>query len=98
MKTRTLGKDGPEISVVGYGAWEAGGADWGPNESDDAVVDSMRAIFDAGINWIDTAEVYGQGRSEELVARAVAGRRDEVLIFTKVAPDDEGSEIGRAHV
>jgi aryl-alcohol dehydrogenase-like predicted oxidoreductase len=93
MKTRTLGTNGPQISVVGYGAWEAGGTDWGPNESDDAVVDSMRAIFDAGINWIDTAEVYGQGRSEELVARAVAGRRDEILIFTKVAPDDEGSGI-----
>ena len=93
MKTQPLGKDGPEVSVVGYGAWEAGGADWGPNESDDAVVDSMRTIFDAGINWIDTAEVYGQGRSEELVARAITGRRDEILIFTKVAPDDEGSGI-----
>jgi aryl-alcohol dehydrogenase-like predicted oxidoreductase len=93
VKTRTLGADGPEISVVGYGAWEAGGADWGPNASDDAVVDSMRTIFDVGINWIDTAEVYGRGRSEELVARAVAGRRDQVLIFSKVAPDDEGSGI-----
>jgi aryl-alcohol dehydrogenase-like predicted oxidoreductase len=93
VKARTLGADGPEISVVGYGAWEAGGADWGPNASDDAVVDSMRTIFDVGINWIDTAEVYGRGRSEELVARAVAGRRDQVLIFTKVAPDDEGSGI-----
>ena len=93
MRTRTLGTDGPEISVVGFGAWEAGGSDWGPNASDDAVVDSMRSIFDVGINWIDTAEVYGQGRSEELVARAVAGRRDQVLIFTKVAPDDEGSGI-----
>jgi aryl-alcohol dehydrogenase-like predicted oxidoreductase len=79
--------------VVGYGAWEAGGADWGPNASDDAVVDSMRVIFDVGINWIDTAEVYGQGRSEQLLARAVVGRREEVLIFTKVAPDDEGSGI-----
>jgi aryl-alcohol dehydrogenase-like predicted oxidoreductase len=93
MKTRSLGKDVPQISVVGYGAWEAGGADWGPNESDDAVIDSMRTIFDVGINWIDTAEVYGQGRSEELVAKAVVGHRDEVLIFTKVAPDDEGSGI-----
>jgi len=93
VKTRTFGADGPEISVVGYGAWEAGGADWGPNASDDVVIDSMRVIFDVGMNWIDTAEVYGQGRSEEFVARAVAGRRDEVLIFTKVAPDEEGSGI-----
>jgi aryl-alcohol dehydrogenase-like predicted oxidoreductase len=93
VKTRTLGKDGPQISAVGYGAWEAGGTDWGPNESEATVVDSIRAVFDGGIDWIDTAEVYGQGRSEELVARAVAGRRDEIQIFTKVAPDDEGSGI-----
>jgi len=53
----------------------------------------MQAALDAGMNWIDTAEVYGQGRSEDLVARAVGGRRDDVLIFTKVAPDDEGSGI-----
>lgn len=93
METRTLGADGPEVSVVGYGAWEAGGSDWGQNESGGAVVDSMRAAFESGMNWIDTAEVYGRGRSEELVARAVEGRRDEVLVFTKVAPDDEGSGI-----
>ena len=93
MEMRTLGTGGLEISVVGYGAWEAGGTQWGPNESDDSVVQAMRAIFDAGINWIDTAEVYGKGRSEELVARAIDGRRDEILVFTKVAPDEEGSGI-----
>jgi len=93
MEMRTLGTGGLEISVVGYGAWEAGGTQWGPNESDDSVIEAMRAILDAGINWIDTAEVYGKGRSEELVARAIDGRRDEVLLFTKVAPDEEGSGI-----
>ena len=93
MDMRTLGRKGPEISAIGYGAWEAGGDMWGANESEDAVVDAMRAAIDAGMTWIDTAEVYGQGHSEELVARAIAGRRDEVLIFTKVAPDEEGSGI-----
>jgi aryl-alcohol dehydrogenase-like predicted oxidoreductase len=93
MEMRRLSTNGPEISVVGYGAWEAGGTDWGANASDDDVIASMRAVFDAGMNWIDTAEVYGKGRSEELVARAVDGRRDDVLIFTKVAPDEEGSGI-----
>jgi aryl-alcohol dehydrogenase-like predicted oxidoreductase len=53
----------------------------------------MRAAIDSGQTWIDTAEVYGKGHSEELVGRAIAGRRDEVLLFTKVAPDDEGSGI-----
>lgn len=93
MEMRKLGREGPEISVVGYGAWEAGGTDWGPNASDEDVVAAMRAALDAGVNWIDTAEVYGDGRSEELVGRAVAGRREEVLIFTKVAPEPEGSGL-----
>jgi aryl-alcohol dehydrogenase-like predicted oxidoreductase len=91
MRSRRLGSGGPELSVIGYGAWEAGGTAWGPNESDAAVVHSMRAAIDAGIDWIDTAEVYGKGVSETLVGKAVAGRRDEVSIATKVAPADEGS-------
>jgi aryl-alcohol dehydrogenase-like predicted oxidoreductase len=93
MEMRKLGREGPSISVVGYGAWEAGGTDWGPNPSDEEVIAAIRAALDAGMNWIDTAEVYGDGRSEELVGRAVAGRRDEVLIFTKVAPEPEGSGL-----
>ncbi len=93
MEMRKLGREGPEISVVGYGAWEAGGTDWGPNPSDDEVIGAIRAALDAGMTWIDTAEVYGDGRSEELVGRAIAGRRDEVLIFTKVAPEPEGSGL-----
>jgi aryl-alcohol dehydrogenase-like predicted oxidoreductase len=93
MEMCQLGSNGPTISIVGYGAWEAGGTAWGANPSDDAVISSMRAVFDAGMNWIDTAEVYGQGTSEELVARAVEGRRDEILIFTKVAPGEEGSGL-----
>jgi aryl-alcohol dehydrogenase-like predicted oxidoreductase len=91
VRTRRLGSQGPEISVIGYGAWEAGGADWGPNESEDAVIAAIHAALEAGIGWIDTAEVYGMGVSETLVGRAVAGRRDEVLIATKVAPSPEGS-------
>ena len=91
MRTRRLGSSGPEISVIGYGAWEAGGADWGPNDSEEAVISAMHAALDAGIDWIDTAEVYGDGVSERIVGRAVAGRRDDVLIATKVAPAPEGT-------
>ena len=93
MRTRNLGTDNPEISVIGYGAWQAGGADWGGRPPDDDVIAAIRAALDSGQTWIDTAEVYGKGRSEELVGRAIAGHRDEVLLFTKVAPDDEGSGI-----
>jgi aryl-alcohol dehydrogenase-like predicted oxidoreductase len=91
MRTAQLGSAGPAISVVGFGTWEAGGTDWGPNESDDAVIAAIRAGLDAGITWIDTAEVYGKGVSEELVGRAIAGRRDDVFVATKVGPADEGS-------
>jgi aryl-alcohol dehydrogenase-like predicted oxidoreductase len=77
--------------VIGYGAWEAGGTAWGPNESEDAVVRAIRAGLDAGIDWIDTAEVYGDGVSERIVGRALEGRRDEVVLATKVAPQPEGS-------
>jgi aryl-alcohol dehydrogenase-like predicted oxidoreductase len=91
------------LSVIGYGAWEAGGTQWGPNESEEAVIDAVRAALDSGIDWIDTAEVYGQGVSETLVGRAIAGRRDDVFVATKVAPSDEGSgflpdQVGRACV
>jgi aryl-alcohol dehydrogenase-like predicted oxidoreductase len=91
MRTRRLGSKGPEITVIGYGAWEAGGDAWGPNESDQVVIDAIRAGIDAGIGWIDTAEVYGDGQSEELVGRAIEGRRDGLVIATKVAPKPDGS-------
>ena len=91
MRTRRLGSNGPTMSVIGYGAWEAGGDDWGANESDDAVIRAIHAGLDAGIDWIDTAEVYGNGESERLVGRAISDRRDQVLIASKVAPAPEGS-------
>ncbi|MGH2749156.1 MAG: aldo/keto reductase [Actinomycetota bacterium] len=90
MKTQQLGAKGPEISVVGYGAWEAGGMAWGPNPPDEQVLDAMRTALDEGMTWIDTAEVYGGGRSEELVAQAIGGR-DDVLVFTKLATANAGS-------
>jgi aryl-alcohol dehydrogenase-like predicted oxidoreductase len=99
MEMRKLGARGPEISVVGFGAWEAGGDFWGPNESDDKVVAAIKTALDSGMNWIDTAEAYGRGRSEELVGKAVAGRREDVLIFTKVHPDVTGvrpEEVAKA--
>jgi aryl-alcohol dehydrogenase-like predicted oxidoreductase len=91
VEMRKLGSQGPEISVVGYGAWEAGGDFYGPNPSDPVVIDAIRTALDVGMTWVDTAEVYGSGRSEELVGQALAGRRDQVLIFTKVGPRPGGS-------
>src|SRR3712207_9100316 len=104
MEQRKLGKDGPEISVIGYGAWEAGGGYHSANPPDEEPIRAMRAAFDHGVSWVDTAEAYGAGRSEELVGQAVAGR-EEVMVFTKVIFQPFGSgldaagiraEIGRA--
>jgi aryl-alcohol dehydrogenase-like predicted oxidoreductase len=91
MEMRPLGSGGLEISVVGFGSWEAGGAHWGPNSSEQEVIAAIHAGLDAGMTWVDTAEVYGRGVSEQIVGRALAGR-DEVAVFTKVAPD-EGSGL-----
>lgn len=90
MKMQRLGSQGPEISVVGYGAWEIGGG-WGTNPADEEIIAAMHAAFDAGVNWVDTAEIYGKNRrSEEVVGRALVDR-PEVMLFTKVAPAPSGS-------
>src|SRR5438067_6318721 len=101
MRKQKLGKQGPEISVVGFGAWEAGGDSYGPNTSEDEVIEAIHAALDAGIDWIDTAEVYGNGVSEKIVGRALEGRRGDVFLATKVGPRPEGTgfapdEIRRA--
>jgi aryl-alcohol dehydrogenase-like predicted oxidoreductase len=92
LRTAKLGSNGPELSVVGFGAWEAGmAADWGTPPPEDQAVRAIATVLETGINWIDTAEVYGDGTSETLVARAIGDRRDEVLIATKVAPQRAGT-------
>src|SRR4029079_17096764 len=96
MQMRQLGAGGPDISVVGFGSWEAGGMHWGANSSEQEVIAAIHAGLDAGMTWVDTAEVYGTAVSERIVGAAVAGR-DDVLLFTKVAPD-EGSGLAADQV
>jgi aryl-alcohol dehydrogenase-like predicted oxidoreductase len=79
------------VSVIGFGCWELGGTAWGPNESEASVIAAIHAGLDAGIDWVDTAEVYGDGVSEQIVGKALVGRRDGVTIATKVAPQPEGT-------
>ena len=88
LPTRPLGSSGLNITTVGFGAWAIGGDDWfsgwGPQDDDESIA-AMRHAVDLGINWIDTAAVYGLGHSEELVGRLlrelVPG--DRPLVFTK---------------
>ncbi len=86
MKKKRLGSSGLELTRIGLGTWAMGGADWayGWGAQDDRESgDAIRKALDLGINWIDTAAVYGLGHAEEVVGRAVAGRRDAVIIATK---------------
>ncbi len=82
MRYRALGQSGIEASVVAFGAWAIGGWFWGG--ADDAQsIGAIHRCLDLGINFIDTAPIYGKGRSEEVVGKAIKGRRDEVVLATK---------------
>ncbi len=86
MQTRTLGTTGFDITTIGFGAWAIGGGGWefgwGPQD-DAASVAAIHRALDHGINWIDTAAVYGLGHSEEIVAKALKGISDRPYVFTK---------------
>jgi aryl-alcohol dehydrogenase-like predicted oxidoreductase len=81
MERRQLGRSGLELSVVGLGTWVFGGR-WGGAEDADSKT-AVHAALDAGVNWIDTADIYGQGRAERIVGEVVRERGDEVLVATK---------------
>jgi aryl-alcohol dehydrogenase-like predicted oxidoreductase len=89
LHTRNLGNDGPKITRVGFGAWAIGGGGWsfgwGPQDDDAAVAAMRHAVVERGINWIDTAAVYGLGHSEVLVGRLLRdlSANDRPLVFTK---------------
>ncbi len=82
MTLRTLGNTPVQVSPVTFGAWAIGGWMWGGSEERDSIA-AIQASIDAGVTSIDTAAIYGQGYSEELVGKAIAGRRDKVQILTK---------------
>ena len=86
MQTRRLGTTDFDITPIGFGAWALGGSGWrfgwGPQDDGESIRAIHRAL-DLGINWIDTAAVYGLGHSEEVVAAALKGRRDRPYVFTK---------------
>ncbi len=82
MRYRRFGRTGLQVSVVGFGCWPMAGDRYGAIEDDEAVKAIHRAL-DLGVNCVDTAPAYGAGHSEEVVARALAGRRKEVILVTK---------------
>lgn len=85
MRYRLLGKTGLNISEIGFGAWAIGGTWWGPQDDQDSRLALHRAL-DMGINFIDTAWVYGDGHSEKLIGSVLRERREKPVIATKVPP------------
>ncbi len=100
MHAKQLGNSDLYITPIGFGAWAIGGGDWefawGPQDDADSVA-AIRQALDAGVNWIDTAAVYGLGHSEEVVARALEGMSNRPYVFTKCSMVwDEHRQISRS--
>jgi myo-inositol catabolism protein IolS len=92
MQYRVLGKTGLKVSAVGIGLWAIGGDAWGPVNDEDSLA-AMQKAFELGVNFYDTADVYGRGRSEGLLARFLKTvSRDKIYIATKVGLWQKGSE------
>ncbi len=99
MKLRRLGNSDMQITPVGLGTWAIGGSGWQfawGEQDDKASIEAIHVGLDAGINWIDTAAVYGLGHAEEIVARALATTSHKPYVFTKCGRVwDENRQIGR---
>jgi len=85
MKYRTLGKTGYEVSEIGFGAWQIGGAHWG-SVDDNESIRALNLAIDRGVNFIDTAQGYGNGKSERIIAEVLKDRKERVYVVTKILP------------
>ena len=90
MQTRSFGPGGPQVSEIGLGTWQLGGMEWG-DVAEEQALDALRAAADAGTTFIDTADIYGLGRSEKLIGRFLKERadRDRFFIATKLGRHPE---------
>jgi aryl-alcohol dehydrogenase-like predicted oxidoreductase len=100
MQTRPFGNTDMEITPIGFGSWAVGGGNWefawGPQDEREAIAAIERSV-DLGMNWIDTAAVYGLGHSEELVGQAIRGMSQKPLVFTKCSMIwDDNRQIHRS--
>ncbi len=101
MEHRKLGKNGPSISVIGFGAWAIGGPwqfGWGPQDDRESV-DAIQKAIDLGIDLIDTADVYGYGHSEEIVGQVLKDKRQQIFLATKggLAWKEDGTTFRNSH-
>lgn len=93
MLKNQLGKNGPRITTIGFGAWAIGGPwQWGwGSVNDKESIDAINTAIENGINWIDTAAVYGYGHSEKIVGEAIKGIREKVFLATKCGMINDGT-------
>src|SRR3954471_23417643 len=83
MPQREFGWTGVQVPIIGQGTWNIEG----PRDAEQRAIETLRVGLDLGMTHIDTAEMYGNGRAEELVGEAIAGRRDDVFLASKVLPN-----------
>ena len=96
FETKPLGSSGISVTRIGLGLWSAGGDSWGKTE-DQHTLDLIDFALDAGVTFYDTADVYNNGRSEELLGQAMKGRRDKFVVATKIGWLNYDGEAGRAY-
>lgn len=90
MRHRTIPGTDLSLSVIGFGAWAIGGDYWGDDVSDETSIAAVRKAVDVGINWFDTAPLYGHGHSEEVLVKALGPRLKKVIVATKVGIRSDG--------
>jgi aryl-alcohol dehydrogenase-like predicted oxidoreductase len=88
LRKRPLGSaTGLLVTDIGLGLWAVPGGEWGPGDDADSLA-AIEAAVEAGVNFFDTADLYGDGHSEELLGRSMAGRRDRFIVATKIGWTD----------
>ena len=87
MEYRVFGNLGSKVSEIGFGAWAIGGDMWG-HQDDSESIKALNKAIDLGVNFIDTAQGYGKGHSEEIIGKVLKSRQEEIFVATKVPPVD----------
>ena len=98
MKNRVLGRSGIEVSPMGIGCWAIGGSDWSGGADDEESIRGIHRALALGVNFFDTADVYGPERSERVLGRALTGRRDQAVIATKFGYTATGPNAEPDHI
>jgi len=99
LKYKTLGKSGIKVSEVGFGAWTIALDWWGKKIEDDEAKRMLKKAYDVGINFFETGDMYGKGKSEKLIGEVFHGMRDEIVISTKYGYDfEDAAQIGHSEL